>query len=150
MASEQDSKPPSAKEQFWRDLVQQWQRSGQTVRAFCAEHGLTEASFYAWRRIITQRDRPAEQPADHALAAGPRPIAPDNEPFPTRNETPDHRPAFVPIRVTPPPPRATPLRPTSGLLELVIGSGRVVRVPSGFDAATLRHLLAVLEETSPC
>jgi transposase-like protein len=150
MASEQDSKPPSVKEQYWRDLVQQWQRSGQTVRAFCAEHGLTEASFYAWRRIITQRDRPDEQPTDHSHIAGTRPMADDNEPSPTRDETRDHRPAFVPIRVAPPSPRATSLRPTSGLLELVIGSGRVVRVPSGFDAATLRHLLAVLEETSPC
>jgi hypothetical protein len=36
------------------------------------------------------------------------------------------------------------------MLELVVGSGRVVRVPPGFDVATLRNLLAVLEERPSC
>lgn len=35
-------------------------------------------------------------------------------------------------------------------LEVLLTSGRRLRVPSGFDAATLRQLLAVLEEQSPC
>ena len=33
-------------------------------------------------------------------------------------------------------------------LEVVVGLGRVVRVPSGFDAAELKRLLLVLEERS--
>jgi len=129
MADKQDSKQPSAKELYWRDTVHLWQRSGQTVRAFCAEHHLPEPSFYAWRRVIRTRDQPA------------------------RGDTHGPLPAFVPVRVTSSSPRPTtpPLRlttplPTPGLLELVIGSGRVVRVPPGFDADTLRHLLAILEE----
>ena len=130
MADKHDSKQPSVKEQYWRDVVQLWQRSGQTVRAFCAEHRLSEQSLYAWRRTIISRDQP------------------------TRGDTHDPLPAFVPVRVTPPAPRGTtpppclmtPL-PTPRLLELVIGPSRVVRVPPGFDADTLRHLLAVLEES---
>lgn len=47
------------------------------------------------------------------------------------------QPAFVPVRVTPTPTTPIPL-------ELVLANGRVVRVPPGFDADTLRHLLAVL------
>jgi len=35
-------------------------------------------------------------------------------------------------------------------LELVLGSDRIVRVPSDFDAAALRRLLAVLEEAASC
>jgi transposase-like protein len=35
-------------------------------------------------------------------------------------------------------------------LEVVLATGRVVRVPPGFDAATLRQLLAVLGEDLPC
>jgi len=35
-------------------------------------------------------------------------------------------------------------------LEVVLADGRVVRVPAGFDAATLRQLLAVLAETPSC
>jgi hypothetical protein len=49
-----------------------------------------------------------------------------------------HKPIFVPVRLTPA-AAAVPL-------ELVLGSGRVVRVSPGFDAATLHALLAALEE----
>ena len=45
------------KERFWRRALRQWRRSGLSVRAYCAEHGLTEALFYAWRRVIAQRDQ---------------------------------------------------------------------------------------------
>ena len=35
-------------------------------------------------------------------------------------------------------------------LELVLADGRTLRVAPGFDAATLRRLLAVLREDRPC
>jgi transposase-like protein len=35
-------------------------------------------------------------------------------------------------------------------LEVVLADGRAVRVAPGFDAATLRQLLAVLREDPPC
>jgi transposase-like protein len=40
-------------------MVRQWRRSGQTARAFCAEHDLSEPSFYAWRRTLAERDAEA-------------------------------------------------------------------------------------------
>jgi transposase-like protein len=46
------------KEQFWRRMLGQCQRSGLSVRAFCQEHDLSEASFYAWRRTRADRDAP--------------------------------------------------------------------------------------------
>jgi len=45
------------KERFWRRLVRQWRSSGQSVRGYCAQHGLSEPAFYAWRRTIAARDR---------------------------------------------------------------------------------------------
>jgi transposase len=45
-----------SKERFWRTMVQQWRRSGLSVRAFCYHHGLAQPSFYAWRRTLAQRD----------------------------------------------------------------------------------------------
>ena len=48
-----------AKERFWRRVVRQWQHSGLSVRAFCAEHGLAEPSFYHWRRTLAERVTPA-------------------------------------------------------------------------------------------
>ena len=54
-------------------------------------------------------------------------------------------PAFVPVQVVAdtPPPQAS-------ALELVLADGRAVRVAPGFDATTLRRLLAVLDGEGPC
>jgi transposase-like protein len=52
---------------------------------------------------------------------------------------------FVPVRVLP-----TREPAAEQLLELLLADGRRLRVPAGFDAATLRQLLAVLEESPPC
>lgn len=35
-------------------------------------------------------------------------------------------------------------------VEVLLASGRRLRVPPGFDAATFRQVLAVLEEEAPC
>ena len=101
------------KERQWRRRIDQWRVSGLSVRAFCAQHGLTQASFYTWRRVLQRRA--TEQPA------------------------------FVPVQVV---ADATPACQASAL-EVLLLDGRTVRVAPGFDAATLRQSLAVLEGR-PC
>ena len=51
---------------------------------------------------------------------------------------------FVPVRNVP------MLVGTKADLQIELNSGHIIRVPSGFDAATLRQLLAILEEERPC
>lgn len=51
--------------------------------------------------------------------------------------------AFVPVHVL---GGAWP----AAALEVVLACGRTLRVAAGFDPATLRQLLAVLEEPPPC
>jgi len=112
------------KERFWRRVVGQWRRSGLTIRDFCEQQSLSEPSFYAWRRTIAERDREAS--SGRRRRVRDQPVA---------------SPLFVPLRVT----------PSASVLEIVLGQGRVIRVPPGFDPATLRLLLAVLdEEQRPC
>ena len=101
------------KERQWRRWIAQWRTSGLSVRDFCAQHGLTTPSFYAWRRTLQQRA--ADTPAVVA----------------------------VQVVADAPPAQLSPL-------ELVLADGRIVRVAPGFDAATLRQLLAVLQEGGPC
>jgi transposase len=102
-----------AKEQQWREWLHRWQKSGLSVRVFCARQGLAEPSFYAWRRVIGQRDAAAV--------------------------------SFVSVHVVP------DVQPEpAGRFEVVLAGGRTLRVTPGFDAATLRQLLAVLEEVPPC
>ena len=47
------------KEQQWRRWIGQWQSSGLSIRAFCEQHHLSQGSFYAWRRVLQQRDAAA-------------------------------------------------------------------------------------------
>jgi hypothetical protein len=44
------------KERFWRQMLKRWHSSGLTVQAFCRKCQLSQASFYAWRRILAARD----------------------------------------------------------------------------------------------
>jgi hypothetical protein len=115
-----------AKEQRWRRLLERWRRSGRTGRDFCAEHGLSEPSFYAWRREIARRDQEAvprsraKRPLVRAAAGG-------------------RKPAFVQMTIAAGAPAET-------ALEVVAGNSRVVRVRSGFDPEAFRQLLRLLEE----
>ena len=107
-----------AKEHFWRDHRKRWQVSGLTIRDYCTQHQLSEASFYAWRRTLAQRDRVAEAAA----------VAPAL--------------TFVPVQVHHDLPTTRPV------LELVLANGRRLRIPPGIDLDRLRDVLAVLEDTS--
>ena len=41
-----------SREQKWVDLIRQQERSGMAVSAFCREHGVSEPSFYGWRKRL--------------------------------------------------------------------------------------------------
>ena len=57
------SKRDQERAQFWRQVIGQWQASGQSVSAFCREHGLSEGGFYAWRkRFVGQEQGPTFVP----------------------------------------------------------------------------------------
>src|SRR5262245_35565195 len=55
----------------------------------------------------------------------------------------DEHLTFIPLDVRP----DAPLAPAPAL-ELVLGNGRLLRIPQGFDAAALRALLVALEASS--
>ena len=38
--------------EHWQELITQHERSGLTVQAFCAQQGVTAASFYQWRKQL--------------------------------------------------------------------------------------------------
>ena len=44
-------------EPFWLDLITRWKTSGQSVAAFCAARGVSQASFYAWRKRLIARGK---------------------------------------------------------------------------------------------
>jgi transposase-like protein len=47
---------------FWEMAIETWQSSGIPVRQFCRQEGLSEPSFYSWRRKL-RADKPKHKPA---------------------------------------------------------------------------------------
>jgi transposase len=61
----------------WREWVAEQERSGLSARRFCKERGLSESSFYAWRKRLREQgpvrfalvERGAPRPTPAAEAA---------------------------------------------------------------------------------
>lgn len=45
-----------AKPKYWSKLIAEQEAGGQKVRAFCRERGITEPSFYYWRKRLRKRE----------------------------------------------------------------------------------------------
>jgi transposase len=43
-------------EQFWQMAIETWRASGLSVRQFCTKEGLSEPSFYSWRKKLAGDD----------------------------------------------------------------------------------------------
>ena len=70
MAETINEERATSKDDQWRARLAEQERSGLSVKQFCKERGLTEYSFYAWRKRLRKKepvrfalvDRPAMQP----------------------------------------------------------------------------------------
>ena len=49
-----DPKPTNPKADVWAERIAAQQRSGISVKQFCKERGLTEYSFYSWRKRLRE------------------------------------------------------------------------------------------------
>jgi transposase len=109
------------REDYWRRMVTRQPGSGLSIRAWCEQQGVKEASFYAWRRTLADRDANRE--------------APVKEP-PAR---------LVALDV------AGSAHPSVGAapLQLLMADLRI-EVSPGFDDATLRRVVRVLREAAAC
>jgi len=47
------------KRKYWSKLIAEQGASGQTIRAFCQEHGVGDHSFYYWRKRL-QKSEPVQ------------------------------------------------------------------------------------------
>jgi hypothetical protein len=87
----------SDRDQFWRDTIAAWTTSGQSIRAFCAARGISEATFFARRRELATRERPSH------------------------STTPDRPPTFAAVRVFPE-PAAEVVLPSGLVVRVPIGA----------------------------
>lgn len=100
-----------------RELVAEWVRSGESLRAFARRKGVSANGLAYWRTQFAPPPAPAAPPAV---------------------------PPFLPVtRASPPtPPAAAP----RAVFEVTLGAGHALRIPADFDAAALARLVATLRE----
>jgi transposase len=111
----------ASKQRCWLNLIRCWQRAQLTVREFCQLHQLSEANFYAWRRVLRERGLIQNSP-----------LPPEEVPS-----------AFVELNVE---VEAQVEPVAASAVELVLSERRLLRVRPGFDPATLLCLVRLLEE----
>ena len=107
------------KERKWRRIIDEQRRGGESVRAFCRSRRLHEASFYYWRREIGLRDR----------EAGSKQASPVLAPVVFVDEALDASTVGA-----------------AASIEIVLGGGTTVRVPSHSTREQLDMVLSVLEQ----
>jgi hypothetical protein len=131
------------KESYWRRQVEDWERSGSQVRAFCRDRQLMEASFYFWRKRLRCESGDKLSPARDS-------IAPD---FTAHGvHTQSARPKWVPLTITEVPREKieVPLAITEvprEKIEVSYPSGLVLRFPIGLPREAISELLGVLKES---
>ena len=106
----------------WAKRVERLERSGQSLRTFAAREGLKAGSLSFWKWKLGQGGR---------RQGGATPVSPLK---------------FVELTTSASPPAASA---APAPFEIVLLSGRAVRVPAGFDGAELLRLVTVLEEARP-
>jgi hypothetical protein len=104
------------KARYWRKVIHEAARSGESIREFCRQRRLTVSQFYWWQRRL-QQPRPAgtKRRASSGTAA-----------------------SFVLV--------SEEGSSSEAGIELVLGNGRRLRIHKGVDEATLRSVLAALEQ----
>jgi transposase len=50
-----EERPANRKTDEWAERIAAQRRSGMSVKQFCKEQGLTEYSFYAWRKRLQEK-----------------------------------------------------------------------------------------------
>jgi hypothetical protein len=63
---ETDNEP----QQFWQMAIDTWQASGLAVRHFCKQEGLSEPSFYSWRKKLATCDSPKDSKVKEPASSG--------------------------------------------------------------------------------
>jgi transposase len=99
-------------------IVEETMQPGVTVTEVARRHGLAPSVVFTWRRLARE------------------------------GRLGDAGPTFVPVEITPVPTQTTPMVSSSrrtGLIEIVLGRGRRIRVDREVDAEALRRVLQVVE-----
>lgn len=112
--------------EVWRKRVERLHDSDLTEREFAAEIGVNLHTLRSWKRKFREERAHASRESDAGSAGRPR----------GRTGAGSKRPTFVEVKVA-----------ADEVIELRV-AGVEVRVPIGFDEATLSRVVAVLRQAA--
>ena len=159
MADESSKAKRCETREFWEAAIRLWAESGLPVREFCSREGLTEHTFYSWRRTLLPESS-ATEVKQEPTAADDGEVATDG-----RRQRRQRQVAgavgkntsaveFLPVQVVGDEGARAHAMSTSAAtgaapIEIVGASSWRVRISAGFDPITLDAVLTVLERR-PC
>ena len=116
-------KASNERRRFWRELIGRQPASGLNITQFCKQAGISQNSFYVWKRRLRSVVRPPDRKL-HGQSAALR----------TRS--------LIPVRLVSDPAESS--ASTAGAIEVAWPGGVVLRVPSGCNPDTLRDVFRML------
>jgi transposase-like protein len=115
---------------FWRGLIKRQPTSGLNIARYCEQAGVSQNSFFAWKRRLRSTDQIGKHRSPGGLTSSPR-----------RQRRQKKSRSLVPVRLVADVDR----RPiTSGLIEIAWPDGIVLRIPPGCNGDTLREVFRLL------
>jgi hypothetical protein len=116
-------KASNERRRFWRELIGRQPTSGLNITQFCKQAGISQNSFYVWkRRLRTGVQSTGRKPRRKSAALTTR--------------------SLIPVRLVSDP--APSPASTAGAIEVAWPGGVVLRVPSGCNPDTLRDVFRLL------
>ena len=113
-----------AKERYWREKIRTGTRSGLSIREFCRREGLKEGQFHSWRRELWRREQEK---------AGRRRRQASGQGSPAKT-------SFALVDLD-----GDQGEMNEAGIELVLSSGRRLRIGKGVDEKTLISVVTALE-----
>lgn len=116
-----------SRDEQWADVITQWRASGLSQKEFCRRRDISDRALNNWLYKSPYRERVAR-----ILAAR------------SQGKLDAETPRFLPVAVLGAIPH-TDSRDACATIEVVLPSGSRIAVTPGFDAETLRRVVAALE-----
>ena len=118
-------KSKEERRQFWEMAIETWKNSGLSISKFCEAEGLSEGTFYGWRRRLSndqsQESKQSKlKPAPFIEVSMPKPAL-------SLSNGNDH-----------------------AAIELLLSSGHTLRIRSSADSKTLSNVISALRQAGLC
>ncbi len=108
---------------YWRSVFERYAESGLSVRRFCQENGISQSTFFAWRKKVGK---------EPSMADGGR-VGASSRSLDGKSQA---RPSFVAVKL--------PI--ASEPIEIAHPLGYVVRVASGANLDSLIRIFQILDQ----